>query len=251
MFAPAKRNKSLFYHQINCLQFPVEITIGQTHILLHSIMEPLAFFTGFRYFMYLRRRQGDVIPSTNRIWIFIGAIIGALLGSRLIGGLEDPPQIGLVNNVWFYFYQNKTVLGGFLGGLLGVELIKKIIHEKEASGDLFTYPIILALIIGRIGCFSMGVYEETYGSPTNLPWGMHLGDSKLRHPVCVYEIIFLILLWVGLVQLEKRYQLQNGARFKIFMIAYCLFRLLLDFIKPHYTYSIGLSTIQLTALAGL
>lgn len=214
-------------------------------------MEPLAFFTGFRYFMFLRRKQGDVIQSINRVWIFIGAIVGALLGSRLIGGLEDPPQIELADNVWFYFYQNKTVLGGFLGGLLGVELIKKAIHEKQASGDLFTYPMILALIIGRIGCFSMGVYEETYGSPTHLPWGIHLGDSKLRHPVCLYEIIFLVLLWVGLVQLEKRYQLQNGARFKILMIAYCLFRFLLDFIKPHYTYSIGLSTIQLTALAGL
>jgi phosphatidylglycerol:prolipoprotein diacylglycerol transferase len=233
------------------LQFPVQITIGQTNILLHSIMEPLAFFTGFRYFMYLRRQQGDVIPSTNRVWIFIGAAIGALLGSRLVGGLEAPPQIGLADNVWFYFYQNKTVLGGFLGGLLGVELIKKIIHEDKASGDLFTYPMILALIIGRIGCFSMGVYEETYGVPTNLAWGMHLGDSKLRHPVCLYEIIFLVLLWVALVQLEKKYQLQNGARFKILMIAYCLFRFLLDFIKPHYTYSIRLSTIQLTALAGL
>ena len=79
-----------------------------------------------------------------------------------------------------------------LGGLAGVELIKKTIKEKLASGDLFTYPIILALIIGRIGCFSMGVYEETYGSPTSLPWGMNFGDNILRHPVCLYEIIFLI-----------------------------------------------------------
>ena len=214
-------------------------------------MEPLAFFVGFRYFMYLRRQQGDVIASPNRIWIFIGAIIGAFVGSRLIGGLEDPPQVALADNLWFYFYQNKTVLGGFLGGLLGVELIKKIIHEQKASGDLFTYPMILALIIGRIGCFSMGVYEETYGTPTSLPWGMHLGDRHLRHPVCLYEIIFLLLLWIGLVQLERKYQLQNGARFKILMIAYCLFRLLLDFVKPHYAFSIGLSTIQITALLGL
>ena len=132
-----------------------------------------------------------------------------------------------------------------------MQLIKNMIHEKKASGDLFVYPIILALIIGRIGCFSMGVYEETYGLPTSLPWGMHLGDSKLRHPVSLYEIVFLILLWIGAVQMKKKYCLQNGVRFKLFMIAYCLFRLLLDFIKPHYTFSFGLSTIQLTALAGL
>jgi len=35
------------------------------------------------------------------------------------------------------------------------------------------------------------------------------------------------------------------------MIAYCMFRFLLDFIKPHYTFGVGLSTIQLTCLAGL
>ncbi len=201
--------------------------------------------------MWLRKREGDVIESNNRLWIFIGAVLGAFIGSRLIGGLENPPQARLSTNLLFYFYQNKTVLGGFLGGLLGVELIKKRIGETRASGDLFVYPMILALIIGRIGCFSMGIYEETYGLPTILPWGMHLGDSQLRHPVCLYEILFLILLWISLAQLDKKYVLQNGARFKLFMIAYCGFRFLLDFIKPHYTFSIGLSTIQITALLGL
>jgi len=80
---------------------------------------------------------------------------------------------------------------------------------------------------------------------------MHLGDSALRHPVCLYEIIFLLLLWISLVQTEKKFTLQNGARFKLFLIGYCFFRFMLDFIKPHYTHGIGLSTIQITALLGL
>ncbi len=233
------------------MHFPLHITIGSTTILLHNIFETLAFMVGFRYFLWLRKREGDVIQSTKRIWIFIAAIFGAFMGSRIIGGFEDPPQVKIATSLWWYFYQNKTVLGGFLGGLLGVELIKKLIGEKRASGDLFVYPMILALIIGRIGCFSMGVYEETYGLPTSLPWGMHLGDSQLRHPVCLYEILFLIMLWISFVQIEKKYQLQNGARFKLFMMAYCFFRFMLDFIKPHYTFSFGLSTIQITALFGL
>jgi len=178
-------------------------------------------------------------------------MFGAFFGSRLVGGLEDPPQILLARNVLFYFYQNKTVLGGFLGGLAGVEIIKYFIKEKKPSGDLFTYPMILALIIGRVGCFSMGVYEETYGLPTSLPWGMNLGDGLPRHPVCLYEIFFLFLLWINLVWVERRYALKSGARFKLFIISYCVFRFLLDFIKPHYSFSIGVSTIQLTCLAGL
>ncbi len=219
---------------------------------MHSILEPLAFFTGFRYFLYLRKRQGDAISSSNRTWILIGAVFGALLGSRLIGGLEDPSQLHLpMTNILLHFYENKTVLGGFLGGLLGVELVKQCVGEKKASGDLFVYPLLLALAIGRIGCFSMGVYEETYGTVTSLPLGMNLGDGLNRHPVALYEILFLVLLWMALRQAGKKWTLAPGALFKLFMMAYALFRFLLDFIKPHYTYSFGLSTIQLTGLAGL
>lgn len=233
------------------MKFPVYIEIGSIKILLHVVFEVLAFFIGFRYFLWLRKKQGDVIRTSNRTWIIIGAIFGALIGSRLIGGLEDPSQINKADNLLFYFYQNKTVLGGFLGGLAGVEIVKKTIGEKQASGDLFVYPMILALIIGRIGCFFMGIYEETYGTITKLPWGINLGDGQIRHPVPLYEIFFLLLLWPCLKMVQKNFSLEQGALFKIFMIAYLVFRLLLDFIKPHYTFNIGLSTIQLTCIAGL
>jgi phosphatidylglycerol---prolipoprotein diacylglyceryl transferase len=233
------------------MHFPVEISFGNNKIPLHAITEIAAFFIGYRYFSYLRKKQGDVIQSENRLWILIGAIFGALLGSRLVGALENPQALFSAKNIWLYIYSNKTVLGGFLGGLLGVELIKKIIGEKHSSGDLFTYPIILALIIGRIGCFSMGVYEETYGTVTTFFTGMNLGDGLMRHPVSLYEIVFLFLLWIVLVQTEKKYTLAEGARFKIFMIAYCVYRFSQEFLKPSYPVMVGLSTIQITAIIGL
>jgi prolipoprotein diacylglyceryltransferase len=233
------------------LTFPYTIHIGHARVPLHSLLEPLAFFTGFRYFLYLRARKGDPINTPNRTSIFIGAIFGSLLGSRLVGGLENPQAMLHARNILLYFYENKTVLGGFLGGLWGVELVKKFIGEKQASGDLFVYPILLALIIGRIGCFSMGVYEETYGTPTSLPWGMDLGDGLRRHPVALYEIVFLALLWMTLKKIDPLLAPEQGARFKVFLIAYCAFRLLLDLIKPNYTFPFGLSTIQLASVAGL
>jgi len=201
--------------------------------------------------LYLKKVNGDHIVSPNRLWIVIGATIGAFFGSRIIGGLENPAALVQSKNIFIYFYSNKTIVGGLLGGLFGVELIKKIIKERSASGDLFTYPLILAMILGRIGCFSMGTFEATYGSPTLLPWGMNLGDNIPRHPVCLYEIIFLMVLWLQIAQAEKKFSLQLGARFKIFMISYLIFRFCLDFIKPHYTFGIGLSTIQIVCLLGL
>ena len=233
------------------MQFPVTIHIGNSTIPLHGVIEFAAYFIGFRYFLYLRKRQADPISANNRTWILIGAIFGSIIGSRLVGGLEDPRQMKMATNVLLYFYRNKTVLGGFLGGLWGVEITKILIGEKHSSGDLFTYPIVLALIIGRIGCFSMGVYEETYGIPTHFFTGMDLGDGIMRHPVALYELFFLILFWLVQIQLEKLVHFSNGARFKIFMIVYLLFRFLLDFIKPHYSFSFGLSTIQITCILGL
>lgn len=233
------------------MNFPILISLGDTTFPLHGIIEFAAYFTGFRYFIYLRKKQHDIIDTNNRVWILIGAIFGSIIGSRIVGGLEDPSQIKIADNVLLYFYQNKTVLGGFLGGVWGVELIKKVIKEKNNSGDLFTYPLILALIIGRIGCFSMGVYEETYGTVSSFFTAMDLGDGEMRHPVTLYEMVFLLLLWISLSRLEKKYQLANGLRFKFFMIAYCCFRFVLDFIKPHYTFGVGLSTIQITSLVGL
>lgn len=233
------------------MHFPVQFVIGNSTILLHTICEIAAFFIGFRFYLFLRRKNKDVIPSSNRIWIIIGAILGSLLGSRIIGGLEDIEALRNTDNIVLHFYSNKTVVGGFLGGLFGVEIIKKIIGESRSSGDLFTYPMILGLIIGRIGCFSTGIYEETYGITTDFFMGMDLGDGLLRHPVCLYEIGFLILLWIGLAITGKNYLLENGSRFKLFMICYLLFRFMIDFIKPHYNVLAGLSTIQLTCLAGL
>jgi phosphatidylglycerol---prolipoprotein diacylglyceryl transferase len=233
------------------VEFPIRLEIGNFSVSLHAVLEALAFFIGFRYFLFLRRRQTDVINNSNRVWIVIAAIFGALIGSRILGALERPYELFLTDNILLYIYSNKTVVGGFLGGLFGVELAKKIIGEKKASGDLFVFPIILALCIGRLGCFTMGVYEETYGTATTLPWAMDLGDGISRHPVTLYEIAFLVLLWVLLAQLKKKYTLSNGALFKLFMIAYLLFRFVLDFVKPHYILDIGLSSIQLACLLGL
>lgn len=231
--------------------FPVSVSIGKIHILLHQIMEIAGFFVGGRYFWYLKRKQGDSIEIQKRLWILIGALFGALIGSRMIGSLERPAELFTTTNILEYVYNNKTVLGGFLGGLFGVELVKFTLKEKQSSGDLMTYPIILALIVGRIGCFSMGIHEETYGIPTTFFTGMDLGDGLLRHPVALYEIFFLLSLWIFLIQLEKKVVLVAGSRFKIFLIAYMLYRFSVDFIKPSEHIIFGLSTIQLTSIAGL
>jgi prolipoprotein diacylglyceryltransferase len=144
------------------MDFPFYVKIGGTSILVHSIIEPLAFFAGFRYLIYLKRRRGDILDSKARFSVILAAIFGALLGSRLVGGLENPVPLFEGENWLIHFYKNKTILGGLLGGLLVVEMVRKLKDIKEASGDLFVYPVILAMIIGRLGCFTMGIHPPLF-----------------------------------------------------------------------------------------
>jgi prolipoprotein diacylglyceryltransferase len=139
-------------------------------------------------------------------------------------------------------------MGGLFGGLLGVELAKKRIGETQSSGDLFTFPIILGIFIGRVGCFLSGTNEFTYGNQTTSIFGMDLGDGLLRHPTSLYELVFLILLFFGLKWIQKKAVLKNGELFKWFMILYFAFRFFIEFLKPNVFYVFGLSSIQILCI---
>src|SRR5215831_594215 len=173
------------------MTYPITLKLGSLSLTLHLIFECLGFIIGFRYYLFLRHKEKDRINDANRAWIIIGATFGAFLFSRLVGSLENPLTLLHSKNILLYLYANKTIVGGLLGGLLAVEITKKIIHEKTSSGDLFAYPLILAMMIGRIGCFSSGLTEETYGIPTHFWSGIDFGDGTPRHPVTLYEILFL------------------------------------------------------------
>lgn len=233
------------------MPFPLELGIGHARVSAHLVLETLAFMIGFRYFLFLRKRGQDNLPEDHRIQLFIAATFGAFLGSRVLGSLEDPGGLFRSDHPFLYFYAHKTIVGGLLGGLLFVEVTKKILGITKSSGDLMTFPLILAMIIGRIGCFTSGVYEDTYGLETRFFTGMDLGDGKLRHPVSLYEILFLLLLWVALRLWQKRATFQDGMLFQVFMTAYLLFRFGVEFLKPRVIWVAGLDTLQVCCLTGL
>ena len=226
---------------------PFEPFLFGIKVNIHLVLEYLAFFVGFRYYVILRKKNRDNISSNNRLSIIIGAIFGALFLSRLVAFLENP--VLHYSQGWVSILNNKTIMGGLFGGLLAVEWVKKIIGEKQSSGDLFTLPIIGGIFIGRIGCFLAGVNEFTYGAETTSPLGMDLGDGILRHPIALYELVFLGLLFLFIKKLQSRkVRLEEGMYFKIFMITYFSFRCCIEFLKPNTFLVLGLSSIQYLCL---
>lgn len=220
-------------------------------ISTHLLTEILGIFIGLRYYSYQRRNNKDLISDINRLKIFAAVCLGALIGSRLVGVLENPIEFMNSQNKFVYIFSNKTIIGGLLGALITVEIVKKMIGVTVSSGDMMVYPIILALIIGRIGCFCEGLADGTIGKATSLFTGINFGDKVYRHPLPLYEITFLIVLWIMVFVVNKKYTLANGALFKLFLISYLIFRFLVEFLKDNAFTMLSLSVLQITCLFGL
>jgi phosphatidylglycerol:prolipoprotein diacylglycerol transferase len=231
------------------MHYPLEIHLGSTHIPAHLVFEMLAYTIGYRLYVWQRSCSKDLISDEGRMWIFLGAAAGALIGSHLLGILENPEYLLHLN--WQVWLGNKTIVGGLLGGLIGVELTKKFIGVSTSSGDLMTYPLLFGLAVGRIGCHLAGLTDGTHGNPSDLPWAIDFGDGIPRHPVNLYEVIFLMVLAFFIFQIEKKGPLPNGRRFQIFMVGYLLWRFAVEFIKPVWVLPLGISPIQVAVLWGL
>jgi phosphatidylglycerol---prolipoprotein diacylglyceryl transferase len=172
--------------------------------------------------------------------------VGAALGSKLLFFVEDPRLTLAHFRDPVFLMGGKTIIGGLAGGLLAVELTKKISGIQVRTGDLFAVPLCLGIAIGRLGCFFTGLDDNTFGIPTSLPWGVDFGDGILRHPVQIYEVIFVLILGFLLFRWFQCPHLW-GDIFKGFMASYAAFRLVIDFLKPYPRFA-GLCTIQWTCL---
>jgi phosphatidylglycerol---prolipoprotein diacylglyceryl transferase len=121
-------------------------------------------------------------------------VAGAALGAKLLFWLEDPQLTWRHLHDPAYMMGGKTIVGALAFGLLSVELVKRYIGLRQSTGDLYAIPLALGIAIGRIGCFLTGLSDNTYGTPTNLPWAVRFDDSIPRHPTQLYEIAFLLVL---------------------------------------------------------
>lgn len=260
------------------MEFPVYIHLGSLRIHPHVLFETLSYFIGFRIYLWTRRPSG--MSKLVSLQILAGTILGAALGSRLLFWLEDPVATWAQLSQGHLLWGGKTIVGGLLGGLIGVELAKRWAGWKSSTGDDFAYPLMIGMAIGRIGCFLTGLEDRTYGVATTWITGVDFGDGIMRHPTQLYEIVYLLLLAVILYPLYKRSRglhsssitepsssmeqpavavdsrsdavpYESGRLFQWFMASYLLFRLLIEYIKPTPHLYWGLNNIQLACMVGI
>ena len=169
-----------------------------------------------------------------------------------------------VIDFWEYYSQNLgqiiggsglTAWGAVLGAALGVWIYSKV--GKLQFGyfaDLIAPGIILAQVVGRVGCTINGC---CYGIATSLPWGIvythpdsfaPLGVAV--HPTTVYEIIYNLIVFGILLLLRGRLK-PDGSLFLVYLSLYSLWRLGSDFLREGTPFLFGLHQAQVISIVVL
>jgi phosphatidylglycerol:prolipoprotein diacylglycerol transferase len=186
--------------------------------------------------------------------VLMAAIVGIPSGvivSRLLHVLD----------LWDYYSQHPgqiiggsglTIWGAILGAALGIWVLSRFSRFKFGYlADLIVPGLVLAQIIGRVGCTINGC---CYGKPTSLPWGIvytnpdSLGPLGIAvHPTTVYEIIYLAIIFGIVLKLKDRFK-PDGSLFLIYLGLYSLWRLGIDFIRDGTPFLFGLHQAQVISI---
>lgn len=177
-----------------------------------------------------------------------GFLVGAVLAWRSGRSAGLPPlawavvlgvgaAAGLIGSKLFFFDLRaalpgeKTVLGGILLGVTLVPLAARALGLRAgATLDRLTVPTLVAMAIGRLGCFLAGCCLGTHSS---------LLDA--RHPTVLYEAGLDLALVALLV---RRVPAGGGLRIGVGVLGYGAIRFATEFVRDGRTTVGGLNPVQ-------
>jgi prolipoprotein diacylglyceryltransferase len=143
----------------------------------------------------------------------------------------------------------RSAFGAIFGGIVGVEIWKRIKGRDGSTGAVYVVPLSIGMILGRIGCQFAGLDDMTYGAPTSLPWAWDFGDGIGRHPSPLYESLAMLAFLAGFLAWFRRApQAVAAASFYVFIAYYAAQRFLIEFTKPYGEIFAGLDLFQIGAI---
>ena len=216
-----------------------------TNPAFHIVFDAAAWLGGalLARALYRWRLQGAVTEAAGKVGpgYFAALGIGAILGGYLSGSLVS--LVGPVPTL------SHSIAGVLAGAIVGVEAYKTVRGITGSTGVAFTGALALGIAIGRWGCLFAGIADNTYGTPTSLPWAVDLGDGVGRHPVEIYESAAMAgFLAVYLLALKRRAPWAMRRGFYVFVAWYGVQRFGWEFLKPYPRLFLGLDLFQLVAV---
>ncbi|WP_347345792.1 prolipoprotein diacylglyceryl transferase [Microbacterium sp.] len=142
--------------------------------------------------------------------------------------------------IWNIWDGGIAIFGALIGGAVGAWLGCRWTGIRFWSfADALAPGLLLAQAIGRFGNW---FNHELFGQPTDLPWGLEissdnpafppgLAEGTLFHPTFLYEVVWntlgvVVLLWAG-----KRFVLQWGRLFGLYLVWYGAGRIVWESIR--------------------
>jgi len=221
---------------------PVAFSLGPLEVRYYGLLIACALVAGFYLWNWQIRKAGydpdQVI--TFPFYIVILAVAGARLGHCFF---YDPAYylahpVSIVK-VWRGGLSSHGATIGILAAIFLYSHIKKIPLYLILDSNSFVTALIATLV--RIGNF---MNSEIVGRVTDLPWCVHFirfhdGGRYCRHPSQLYEASFGLMIFIGLLLLERRLGKRRPPALLsgIFMTAYFSCRFLVEFFKEHHILS--------------
>lgn len=208
-----------------------------------------------------RRRKMNVdFLWDSLFWV----VIAGVLGARLWHILTPPPSMVEAGITTSYYLTHPLdalaiwrgglgIPGAVIGGLVALYVMAK--RRKQdflAWADVIAPGLALGQAIGRWGNF---VNRELYGAPTDLPWAITIPpearlpefiDQATYHPIFFYESLWSLGTMFLLLWLARTYgqRLKDGDIFLVYLIAYPVIRILLDFLRLDASEVAGINANQ-------
>lgn len=231
---------------------PTILFVGFT-VPTHELFVFLGALAGAIVFAAEMRRRG--LGDERLLWIVAGTLMFGALGAKLATVWRYVAVSGDSSFEGMLLRGGRSILGGLAGAYVGAHLTKRLVGYERKTGDLFAPAVALGMAIGRVGCF----LSEQVGTPTTMPWGLRLSDSTLAripncpycvpgvalHPSFLYEIAFHLAMFVVLLWYLRPRVRVEGDLFKIYLLAYAVFRFFVEFVRGNVVMWHGLSGSQL------
>ena len=165
--------------------------------------------------------------------IALWAIPLGILGGRLYHVVTHPGDYFYPGaDLWRTLYVwdgGQAIFGAVLFGGVGALIGCRRAGVRFLSfADALAPGMLLAQAFGRFGNY---FNQELFGTPTTLPWGLHIDPSSpafpeglpaetLFHPLFLYEMLWNIAGAVLILLLERRLSLRWGKALGLYLIIY-------------------------------
>ncbi len=202
---------------------------------IHVVVPLYGFFAAagiiIAVLLFHRRMRGSGLGFSKLLQIAIVALIGVLIGSRVLFALTMLPKI--ISDFSFNKLYEIIIGGGFVfyGGLLGAILALYIFGKARGIDTKMLFRLItpcfpLFHAFGRVGCFMSGC---CYGIPCSFGFARVIDPTVIRFPVQLTESLCCIIIFAVLLIAEKKNPKVDLLR--VYLMSYAVVRFLLEFLR--------------------